>query len=499
MQNGPEMISADRPNHAGIPAACVERQKGRSVLLKALVPVHKGDVLEISSKENVTLGQNVKKGGQFQILVSRGTEIRPRTILSRIRNELLIEEIRERMKETDIRRPVYAKAVFRKGKPSRLTFQLNHITACAEGMIPEEAKKQPLDPKRVEKQLRKTGNTPFRVDGLEMEMDEGIFFPMQVINELRREAVQKLQEELLRSYVRQCPDIPDTVEETPALESKRRKILSVLIETKEQLTEAARSEDVDRIYLECHLANSIFASEKEKEQVIELYKAGNAEWYLAFPHVFRERAENMFDRRWEQLETFPWSGALVRNLESVAYLQKKEWKNNIIADHHLYTLNKKAKEFLKNAGINGTTVSLELNSQEIREVASEDDEIVVYGYAPMMISAGCVKKSTGHCDGREGLTKLKDRYQKIFYIKNYCDTCYNIIYNSAPLVLLEQLLEIERMGISDIRLHFTLESGEETKRIIQLYGDVFWRERKHLSAAELFNDFTRGHYKRGIK
>lgn len=499
MQNGPEMISADRPNHAGIPAACVERQKGRSVLLKALVSVHKGDVLEISSKENVTLGQNVKKGGQFQILVSRGTEIRPRTILSRIRNELLIEEIRERMKETDIRRPVYAKAVFRKGKPSRLTFQLNHITACAEGMIPEEAKKQPLDPKRVEKQLRKTGNTPFRVDGLEMEMDEGIFFPMQVINELRREAVQKLQEELLRSYVRQCPDIPDTVEETPALESKRRKILSVLIETKEQLTEAARSEDVDRIYLECHLANSIFASEKEKEQVIELYKAGNAEWYLAFPHVFRERAENMFDRRWEQLETFPWSGALVRNLESVAYLQKKEWKNNIIADHHLYTLNKKAKEFLKNAGINGTTVSLELNSQEIREVASEDDEIVVYGYAPMMISAGCVKKSTGHCDGREGLTKLKDRYQKIFYIKNYCDTCYNIIYNSAPLVLLEQLLEIERMGISDIRLHFTLESGEETKRIIQLYGDVFWRERKHLSAAELFNDFTRGHYKRGIK
>src|SRR5699024_12234250 len=60
MQNGPEMISPDRPNHAGIPAACVERQKGRSLLLKALAAVQKGDVLEISAKENVTLGQDRK-------------------------------------------------------------------------------------------------------------------------------------------------------------------------------------------------------------------------------------------------------------------------------------------------------------------------------------------------------------------------------------------------------------------------------------------------------
>lgn len=57
----------------------------------------------------------------------------------------------------------------------------------------------------------------------------------------------------------------------------------------------------------------------------------------------------------------------------------------------MYTLNKKAVEFLKNAGINGTTVSLELNSQEIRETVSGEEEMVVYGYAPMMISAGCVK------------------------------------------------------------------------------------------------------------
>ena len=154
---------------------------------------------------------------------------------------------------------------------------------------------------------------------------------------------------------------------------------------------------------------------------------------------------------------------------------------------------------MKKAGINGTTISLELNSQEIREICTPASEMVVYGYAPMMISAGCVKKSIGRCDGKESITRLKDRYQKTFYVKNYCDTCYNSIYNTAPLVLLEQIGEIEEMGIHEIRLHFTIEDTEETKRVIRIYADAFWRGQKTLTAAEVFADFTRGHYKRGIK
>ena len=77
--------------------------------------------------------------------------------------------------------------------------------------------------------------------------------------------------------------------------------------------------------------------------------------------------------------------------------------------------------------------------------------------------------------------------------------CYNIIYNTAPLVLLEQIGEIEEMGIHEIRLHFTIEDTEETKRVIRIYADAFWRGQKTLTAAEVFADFTRGHYKRGIK
>lgn len=499
MHNGPEMLSPDRPNHAGIPAACAERQKGRSVLMKALVPLHKGDVLEISEKENITLGQDVKKGGQFQTLVSRGTQIRPHSVLSRVRNDSLIEEIKEFIRTSDIRRPIRIQAVFRGGEPARLVFRLDDLEVQVEGMVPEEAKKQPMDQARVEKQLAKLGNTPFRAEEVTIEMEDGIFFPMQVVNELRRQAAQKLEDALTKRYQRVSYERVQEKQNKCCQASEGRKILTALVETEDQLREVVYSRDVSRVYVESHLAVELFSASEKTEEILKLFREQEKEWYLVFPHIFRERAEKKFEERWEGFMALPWSGAMIRNLESLSYLQKKGWKRAVIADHHLYTLNKKAKEFLKNAGINGTTVSLELNSQEIREVLSGDEEMVVYGYAPMMISAGCIKKSTGKCDGRNSVTMLKDRYQKTFYVKNYCDTCYNIIYNTSPLVLLEQLPEIEKMGIQDIRLHFTLENAEETGRVIRLYGDAFWRGNSLTSTGELFDEFTRGHFKRGIK
>ena len=375
VQNGPEMLTPDRSNHAGIHSACVERQKGRSLLAKALVPLQKGDVLEISPKENVTLGQDVKKGGQFQLLVAKGTTVRPRTILARVRNERLIQEIQERIRTAEVRRPVQAKAMFCMDEPSKLILKSGSFSVRVEGSSPQAAKKQAVDRARVERQLRKMGNTPFQIESLEMEMEDGIFIPMQVVNELRRTAAERLEEEILKQYKRSCKRVPMVEQEEIQGESLisregQKNVLSVLVETKNQLRVAARSEDVRRIYVESHLAAAMCSNQEEREEIQRLYEESKIPWYIVLPHIFRERAKRLLDSRWKAICEVPWKGALVRNVESLAYLQKKGWKNTVRADHHLYTLNKKAVEFLKKAGINGTTISLELNSQEIREICT---------------------------------------------------------------------------------------------------------------------------------
>ena len=335
VQNGPEMLTPDRSNHAGIHSACVERQKGRSLLAKALVPLQKGDVLEISPKENVTLGQDVKKGGQFQLLVAKGTTVRPRTILARVRNERLIQEIQERIRTVEVRRPVQAKAMFCMDEPSKLILKSGSFSVRVEGSSPQAAKKQAVDRARVERQLRKMGNTPFQIESLEMEMEDGIFIPMQVVNELRRTAAERLEEEILKQYKRSCKRISMVEQEEIQGESLisgegQKNVLSVLVETKNQLRVAARSEDVRRIYVESHLAAAMCSNQEEREEILRLYEESKIPWYIVLPHIFRERAKRLLDSRWKVICEVPWEGALVRNVESLAYLQKKAGKTRFV-------------------------------------------------------------------------------------------------------------------------------------------------------------------------
>ena len=90
----------------------------------------------------------------------------------------------------------------------------------------------------------------------------------------------------------------------------------------------------------------------------------------------------------------------------------------------------KCKNFLKETGICKFTAPVELNTRELEKLDISQGELIVYGYQPVMFSAGCVKKHTEKCTHEEGVIYLTDRYQKKFAVKNYCHCCYNVTYNS---------------------------------------------------------------------
>ena len=108
----------------------------------------------------------------------------------------------------------------------------------------------------------------------------------------------------------------------------------------------------------------------------------------------------------------------------------------------------------------------------------------------------CVQKNTDKCTQKETVSYLTDRYNKKFAVKNYCNCCYNVIYNSAPLVLLNNKEDIEKLNPSVLRLDFSLESKEETKQILDMYMRSFFGGEK-IDISEM--DYTRGHFKRGVK
>ena len=91
---------------------------------------------------------------------------------------------------------------------------------------------------------------------------------------------------------------------------------------------------------------------------------------------------------------------------------------------------------------------------------------------------------------------ITDRLGNKFPVKNYCKYCYNIIYNSAPIVLLDQKNEIRSLEPSGIRLNFTLEKERDMEQILESYKNVFLED-KEIPMPDI--SFTRGHFKRGVK
>ena len=185
-----------------------------------------------------------------------------------------------------------------------------------------------------------------------------------------------------------------------------------------------------------------------------------------------------------------------RNIESYAFLKEKGYHGNIVTDYSIYQFNPYAKQFWKNENVESDTAPLELNYKELKENGLENSELIIYGYYPMMVSAQCFVKTVKGCKKEKERISFSDRYKKTFTAKCNCDYCYNIIYNTTPLMLLDQTREIADLAPKALRLHFTIENEEQMKKILSLYENVFLKEiSEDISSIE----FTRGHFKRGIK
>jgi len=516
--NGKEMISLERPNHAGVPVLKVIRYNGKTVSAKAIADINPGDVIELpDGKENFTFANGIKKGQQFSFLTHKKQVFKENVVLNRVRNESLLREIQDTIIKRKVKEKMNGKLILSEETSAKLMLCCGNVAVEVNGDVPQQALNQPMDVSRIEKQMRKTGNTEFEFETLEVELNGRLFMPMQSLNELRRLGIEALEGKILSTYRRtkeQKGSLYIETEKTCFKEAKLdyskdtkmlcseksesvRKIygFQVYVEEIEQLETVLKYSSVKRIYLDSNAIDKIWGN-PDTESIITKVHEYDKEIYLAMPHIFRSKTRKIYEDFYNKLENQPWDGVLVRNFESYEFLLEHGFKKNIVTDYSVYQFNTYAKRFWQEEKIESFTAPLELNYKELKEVGLENSELVVYGYFPMMVSAQCVMKTTKGCRHEKGRLTFTDRYQKEFTVKNHCDYCYNVIYNTAPVVLLDQKKEIEDLNPKDLRLHFTIESSTEVKKILDMYEKVFL---KGDSDMEPGIEFTRGHFKRGIK
>ena len=495
-QNGREMISLNRPNHAGVPAVKVLAKKGRNVTAKALTDLYPQDIIELPMRkgrekaDNYTCKDAVRKGMNVQIPVFADTPFKRDEIWMRTRNSTLIDTLREEFVNGKIKERICGTFRLYPQEKATLTVKCRDAEITVAGEKAQEALSQPMSRERIEKQLRKTGNTEFEFSFLKAEIGEKVFLPMQSLNELRREALETLEKVICEKY-RRSGEVKDPEEDKTEL-SMEEEILSgwtASVRTTEQMEVILEEEAIGRIYADCTMFPRIWEKDSYVEWITKVHAAGK-EIYLVMPYIFRERTRKQYEAAYNRIFGAGWDGILIANYESFAFLKEHGYTGRIMTDYNLYEFNQESRKFWKEKGVFEFTAPVELTERELQDLRVKDGEVIVYGYLPMMISAGCIQKTTRGCLKKSGQTTITDRYRNPFVVKNECDYCYNILYNYVPLYLGDRMEEVYQIGPGRIRLMFTTERQQEVRQILSAYF-----EGKELPEGT----YTRGHWKRGIK
>ena len=428
----------------------------------------------------------------------------------------LFDELDRLYVNREVKEPVRGKVRLEEGSPAELSLSadvrgshgcVRRITVQVQGQCPGSAKNQPLTKEKVQKQIEKTGSTPFEFERLETELSGSLFLPVQALNELRRSGLEQLQEAVLMESRRGEPEgnrkeKEREREKTEGQTSETSGIpeLWTFLEEPVQLPAVLQDPGVSGVYLDA----GGFPADSWKKAVQECRENGK-QCYLALPHIFRTEGEAFFKEHQEELRKAGFQGFLVRNLEELQWLKERDEslaRLPRVLDGTVYCWNRETVSLLKDLGAARLTLPWELNSRQARPVSGQAErvqlpvEIPVYGRIPMMVSAQCIRKTTLGCSGKNGQMELKDRTGARMAVKNRCAFCYNTIYNSAPLSLLGNESGVAKLDPAVLRLNFTTETGEETAQIIRAFRESFLEGKK---SRVPFQDFTRGHFKRGVE
>lgn len=470
-------------------------------------PEDKKELLDLFDRGGFTSGYYTRHNGRDMIALKEKPKFRET-------NKELFDFLDREYVETEKKEPVEGYAYLAEGLPSVLTLTCGDISVTVSGQEPQAAKNQPMTREKVIRQLGKTGATAFEFTELEAEVCGALFLPVQALNELRREGFEALTEAIQNQWRRKAPEAGEVQNGADSGEKssraagcagpvpdesagKRPMYLTVSAETGDQLSAALAVPEVRRICLDA----SSFQPERWAEFVQLIHQAGK-ECYLTLPHIFRTHAIGFFRTYRSCLEQAGFDGLLIRAFEEIQWMREEQISFSASFDASVYAWNHGAVHTLKEEQAAFITAPWELNSRELEPVFEAcrreglPAELIVYGRAPMMVSAQCITKTVKGCSKCPSLLWMKDRTGARLPVQNHCAFCYNTILNPLPVSLHGCADSVKRLAPEGLRLCFTIETGEETKAVLNAFAAEFIRGE---NAEPPFTEFTRGHFRRGVE
>ncbi|MGG6237561.1 DUF3656 domain-containing U32 family peptidase [Nodosilinea sp. AN01ver1] len=373
-----------------------------------------------------------------------------------------------------------------------------HIAQATSAMPLVEAHSKPLTGDRLAQQLGRLGNTPFHLGSLSNHLEGNVMIPVSELNRLRRELVERLEEERSRprpwhlnanaslSDLLLSPKAYDASPPThPRTHAPSHPRLSTLVRTRPQLVAATQAE-IETIY--CEFENP--ATYKDAVDWFRANRPQNSQTIWVAPPRITKPLENYI---LEQVRRSNADGYLVRNYDHLTYFADQR----CVGDFSLNVANVlTANYLLERCGLERVTASYDLNAEQLVDLLRSAPpawfEITLHQHMPMFHMEHCVfcaflsngkdfRDCGRPCESKE--VKLRDRVGTEHILVADAG-CRNTVFNGVAQTGAEYAQRLMQAGAKHLRLEFLNESPEQVQRAIAQYrqllagdisGQTLWR------------------------
>lgn len=389
-----KVINMKRPNHQGVEIGKVINYKNNVATIKLNDEININDGLRIVGKKDIGVNVNnfyinsklvktAKKGDIITIKVNDKVEKDDKVLLTL--DSKLNEEINNIISSNQ--RKVLVKAKFIAKEDKQITFELtdfiNKVVVISENKV-TKALNKPITKEEIKEKLNKIKDTVYKYESLDIEIDDNIFIPLNIINDLKRKAFEELNNKRLYKIPYKRCEYKRNVKSYP-----KEKLLNILILKDENIDSLKKK--YDYIYSSNNIDNTILLLPR----VIDKYKENyNKDVLVGDIGYFNKHKVCITDTSFNVVNSY-----------TVAFLHSLGAKRVTLS----YELTKKQIEIL-------------INAYEERYKAHPNLELVVEGYEEVMISKFSLNKYFNN-----DKLYLKDRFNNLYKIKEKDNLM--IIYN----------------------------------------------------------------------
>ena len=286
-------------------------------------------------------------------------------------------------------------------------------------LIPEASINAPITEDRILSQLTKTNNTVFEFTDIHIDLENGVFIPsIKKLNEIRRMALSKIENEIISRIKRKCNDIKLSINKNDNIKKEvEDKEISIYLNIINPLFNYndLSSKHISNVYIPLR-----YFMNKKYTEALKIITS-KFPTYIYMPAIVKANYKNLLKHGLENLlEQYNIKGFIVASIGDFEFLEKYKKDYDLVGNFTLNVFNNSTINVLNRLGLRKITLSPELNLDDINNIQSISKnkiplELIVYGNTPVMKMNYCLLGISNKCYPE---CKMRCTSENKYYLKD---------------------------------------------------------------------------------